>query len=128
MSSILLIEPDKLLAETYAEVLQAEGHEVVARAGAQSAIMAADEARPDIVVLELQLVEHSGIEFLYEFRSYAEWQSIPVIIHSQVPPAEFMGGQKILEGELSVDTYLYKTRTSLRELAAAVREQLAVEA
>jgi len=128
MARILLIEPDKLLAETYAEVLRAEGHQVVVRAGAQAAVTAADEARPDIVVLELQLVEHSGIEFLYEFRSYAEWQKIPVIIHSQVPPAEFMGSQKILKHELGVNTYLYKTRTSLRELAAAVKELLVVEA
>lgn len=128
MASILLIEPDKLLAETYAEVLRSEGHDVTVRAGAQAAIMAADETRPDIVVLELQLVEHSGIEFLYEFRSYAEWQSIPVIIHSQVPPAEFMYSREILERELGAGTYLYKTRTSLRELTRAVREQLAVEA
>ncbi len=66
MAQILLIEPDRLLAETYAQSLTGGGHRVVACAGAQAAIHAADQDCPDIVILELQLVEHSGVEFLYE--------------------------------------------------------------
>jgi two-component system phosphate regulon response regulator PhoB len=73
MANILLIEPDRLLAEIYQRALSSEGHNVVVCAGAQSAILSADQSTPDLVILELQLVEHSGIEFLYEFRSYSEW-------------------------------------------------------
>src|SRR5665213_2102299 len=100
MARILLIEPDRRLAETYAKALVAAGHKVTARAGAQSAITAADGAKPDLVILELQLIEHSGVEFLYEFRSYPEWQDIPVLIHSGVPAGEFTDSWQIMGQEL----------------------------
>ncbi|HEY5152924.1 MAG TPA: response regulator [Candidatus Saccharimonadales bacterium] len=128
MARILLVEPDRLLARTYSQALNGDGHEVVAAAGAQAAVSAADAAGPDLVILELQLVEHSGIEFLYEFRSYPEWQGIPVVIHTGVPPAEFADSLQILRAELGINIYLYKPRTSLRELVANVREQLSVPA
>lgn len=127
MAKILLIEPDRVLADIYMKTLEDHKHRVTACAGAQASISAADRRAPDLVILELQLVEHSGIEFLYEFRSYREWQNIPVIVHSQVPPAEFSGSEQLLRDELGVSAYLYKPRTSLRELLAAVR-QLAVPA
>ena len=120
--NVLLIEPDRVLAETYQKALEAAGHKIVVCASAQAAIFAADNAKPDIVVLELQLIEHSGIEFLYEFRSYPEWQDTPVIVHSQVPPAEFSASKDILEGELGVRAYYYKPLTSLRALLRAVNQ------
>ncbi len=128
MANILLIEPDKVLAEIYAAVLAADKHDVVTKATAQAAITAADHAKPDLVILELQLVEHSGIEFLYEFRSYLEWQAIPVLIHSQVPPGEFANSRQLLERELGVTDYLYKPRTTLDQLLTATRGQLSVPA
>lgn len=120
--NILLIEPDRVLARTYGQALTAAGHHVTGVPTAQAAISAADDHRPDAVLLELQLVEHSGIEFLYEFRSYPEWQDIPVIIHSTVPPAEFQASQTILQHELHVTAYLYKPRTSLQRLIRSLDE------
>jgi DNA-binding response OmpR family regulator len=128
MARILLIEPDRLLAGIYAKSLAAAKHRVTISATAQAAITAADRQRPDLVILELQLVEHSGIEFLYEFRSYPEWQGIPAIVHSLVPPAEFSGSEQLLRDELGVAAYLYKPRTSIRDLLAAVRDRLQVPA
>lgn len=128
MPNVLLIEPDRRLAETYRQALAAAGHDVTAVNGAQSAIMAADATKPDLVILELQLVEHSGIEFLYEFRSYLDWQAIPVIIQSQVPPGEFNDSRQLLDQELGVKAYLYKPQTTLRQLLAQVDEFTPVEA
>lgn len=121
---ILLIEPDRVLAGAYVEALQSAGYQVNAASTAQAGIMVADAIPPDLVVLELQLVEHSGIEFLYEFRSYPDWQSVPVLIHTHVPPAEFNDNGELLRQELGVREYLYKPRTSLSRLVASVREQL----
>lgn len=128
MAQILLIEPDRVLAESYVQALLHDGHEVQAAGGAQAAILSADAITPDLVVIELQLVEHSGIEFLYEFRSYREWQDTPVIIQSNVPKGEFADNWQLLKEELGVQGYLYKPRTSLEELLAMVREQLPVAA
>lgn len=119
--NILIIEPDKLLATTYAQALHAAGHQPICCTNAQQAVFAADAQTPDVVLLELQLVSHSGIEFLYEFRSYPEWQNIPVVILSQVPPAEFLSSWDVLSGELGVAQYLYKPHTSLKKLQQIVQ-------
>jgi DNA-binding response OmpR family regulator len=128
MADILVIEPDRVLAETYYEALTSAGHGVVVTPSAQTAIMVADEINPDIIVLEIQLIEHSGIEFLYELRSYADWQNIPVIIQTQVPPGEFAGNRRLLKKQLGITTYLYKPQTSLRQLVGAVAEYLPARA
>lgn len=127
MASILLIEPDRILADTFCLGLQKAGHQVSVCATAQAAIMAADRQLPEVVILELQLVEHSGIEFLYEFRSYAEWQNIPAIILSHVPPAEFNQSAEILKQELKIADYLYKPSTDLAKLTQAVAQLLPVK-
>jgi DNA-binding response OmpR family regulator len=125
MVKILLVEPDRPLAKTYASALQSAGHAPGVSGGAQAAILAADHIKPDLVILELQLVEHSGIEFLYEFRSYDDWQATPVIIHSHVPQNEFAGSLDVLKSQLGVSVYLYKPQTSLKDLILAVQDELA---
>lgn len=124
--NILLVEPDMILAKTYFRALTAANHTVICCTNAQQAIFAADKHAPDLVLLELQLVSHSGIEFLYEFRSYAEWQNIPVIVLSQVPPAEFMDSWELLQGELGVTEYLYKPHTTLVKLLQTVEQFVVV--
>jgi len=123
MNRILLIEPDRVLAEIYKRALEADGHTSVTTVNsAQTAITAADQHRPDLVILELQLIEHSGVEFLYEFRSYPEWQGVPVLVQTMVPFNEFRDNWHLLQDELGVGAYLYKPHTSLRQLQTYVRE------
>jgi DNA-binding response OmpR family regulator len=126
MSKVLLVEPDRLLADTYRQAFERQGHQVMMCAGAQSAIYGADKRRPDVVVLELQLIGHSGIEFLYEFRSYVDWQTIPVIILTNVPAGEFSGSWEFMREELGVQAYHYKPLTSLQTLISAITEALVV--
>lgn len=127
MANILLIEPDRLLAQIYYEALIGDSNNVFVASGAQTAVIAADKQLPELIILELQLVEHSGIEFLYELRSYPEWQTIPVILNTNVPPSEFNDTSGILREELGVAHYLYKPATSLDKLLSVVRERSAVE-
>ena len=113
---IVLIEPDRLLADIYRQTLEAAGHEVIPVRGAQAGIMAVDFLQPDIIITELQLVGHSGLEFLYELRSYAEWQTIPVVIQTSVPPSEFNANRDLLTDQLGVTAYLYKPQSTLADL------------
>lgn len=116
---ILLIEPDKMFADNYRYVLEQAGHTVSWQPTAQSAIHQADHYKPDLIVLELQLPAHNGVEFLYELRSYPEWQQIPVIVLSLVPREAVAGSSNLLE-QLGVKGFLYKPQTKLRQLIAAV--------
>ena len=126
MANILLIEPDRVLAAIYYEALTNAGHQVMVALGAQTAIMSADKQLLDLIILELQLVEHSGIEFMYELRSYTEWQNIPLVVQTIIPPAEFNESTGIMGEELGVIQYLYKPSTSLKKLIETVSAQLAV--
>lgn len=116
---ILLIEPDKILSRTYTAALEREGHTVVTTASAQAAIHLADTKTPDVIVLELQLPYHNGVEFLYEFRSYHEWLHIPIIVQTFVPLSEF-DHIPTFPKELGVTRRLYKPITSLQQLCQAV--------
>ncbi len=127
MAYILLLEPDPKLAGLYASALRLRQHEVVVVATAQDAIRAADTTKPDVVVMELQLTAHSGIEFLYEFRSYTDWRAVPVIVVSHVPPTEFATSSQLLK-RLGVSAYHYKPRTDLRTLTHAIDTIVTVKA
>lgn len=117
--NVLLIEPDSKLAKTYTAALREAGHTVIHCLHAQDAVHASDRARPDVVVLELQLRKHGGMEFLYEFRSYGEWQDIPVILLTMVPDSAFAVSKAGLR-QLGVVNYLYKPSTTLGQFVETV--------
>ncbi|MEX1995296.1 MAG: response regulator [Candidatus Saccharimonadales bacterium] len=123
MSNILLIETDKLLAQNIQQILEAQGHSVDWQVEPQEAITRADTTKPDLVILDLILAERSGIEFLYEFRSYPDWQALPAIIFTNIPAEEL---QACAEGfsQLNVVEVLYKPTTSLKKLANTVDQAL----
>lgn len=125
MTNVLLIEPNTLLATTYRQLLEHAGFAVTVVLGAQAAINAADKCAPHIVVMELQLAGHSGLEFLHEFRSYSDWQRVPVIVHTVLNPTQWTFAREPLQRELGVTAFLYKPQTSLEELLRRVRAALA---
>ena len=126
MAHVLLLEPDAVLASSYQNALAHAGHTVSVVHGAQAAVSAADQQTPDVIILELQLSNHSGIEFLYEFRSYPEWQTIPVVVQSFIPEREFAASKVLMRNELGVVAYLYKPRTSLHQLTQVINEHAAI--
>lgn len=123
MAQILLVEPDTILAKTYAASLQRSGHHILRAQDAQSAINATDSVTPDCIVLEIQLPHHNGVEFLYELRSHADWQSIPVIILSQLA-VDRIGLDEAKMTELGVRAFCYKPETNLTTLITMIDETL----
>lgn len=119
--NVLLIEPDKKLALIYKNSIEAAGHVVASTAHAQQAIHAADTFELDVVVLELQLAAHNGIEFIYEFRSYSEWVSVPVIFLTMVTPSSLQITKEMMSS-LGIEDILYKPATNLRQLTDAIEQ------
>lgn len=124
---ILLIEPDTILAQIYIAALEKAGHSVSYVMGAEAAIHTADRKKPDVVVLEMQLTRHSGVAFLQEFRSYADWLDIPVLLHTVIPSLELQNFDAAL-GEMGVKETLYKPHTTLGQLVSAVERCTPVSA
>jgi two-component SAPR family response regulator len=123
---VLLLEPDRLLAQTYERALQTAGHTVTSCARAQTAVYYADDIEPDVVVMELQLAGHSGIEFLYEFRSYTDWQHVPIIILSHVPRNEFANNWENFREQLNIFEYHYKPISTLKMLITSVNDAVQI--
>lgn len=125
MAHVLLIEPDAVLARTYMQALQHVGYTVAHARSAQDAVNEADDTLPDLVVMELQIAMHDGIEFLQEFRSYPEWQRIPVVINTSITPAVLAPVLHALAHDLGVTTCLYKPHTTLQQFISTVNQHIA---
>lgn len=117
---ILLVEPDSVLAQSYMTGLQAAGHMVDHAQSAQAAVHCADEHTPDCAIVSLEMARHNGIEFLYEFRSYGEWQDVPAILLTSLPTPELLR-DGVLRTQLKVHTVLVRSQTSVADLARAVQ-------
>lgn len=112
MANILLIESDIVLANTYGQALRRAGHDVMWCITAHQGILGADDTTPDLVIVEPQLAEHGGIEFLYEFRSYPEWDDIPVVVFSRLPVDEVALTRASMD-DLGIVAFWHKSRYSL---------------
>lgn len=121
MPQILLIESDSILAKATIKALTSAGHEVTWHVDPQAATDSADKKSPDLVIIDLMLGGRSGVEFLYEFRSYPEWRVLPVIIYSSIEPEEFYQSSFGFS-ELGISHYHYKPTTSLAQLAESVKQ------
>lgn len=123
MSKVLILESDLVLAQNVASVLDSSGIKSVISADPQSAIDEMDQNKISVIVMEVILAGRSGIEFLYELRSYPEWRDVPVIIFSQVNADDIAISRNSLE-ELGVTHCIYKPNVTLAELTRVVKELL----
>lgn len=119
MKHVLFVEPDAMVASLYTEALRSHGYEVARAKSAQQAVAEADKQLPDIIVLELQLARHNGVEFLYEFKSYTEWQDVPIIVLTALPARELEKYASLAE-QLQVAAVLRKSETSAAMLVKMV--------
>lgn len=121
-NDILLVEPDIILAKTYTQSLKNVGYQVDYIGGAQQAITAIDKAKPKLIIMELQLKTHNGIELLYELRSYPDTMQMPIILLTFVPESIIQN----LKKQFNIVAYLYKPQTSLEKLLKTVEEAISV--
>jgi DNA-binding response OmpR family regulator len=124
MAQILIIEADHLLAGSLQTFLKAAGHQTTWHVDLQLAMDALDKKKPNLLILDLLLPGRSGTEFLYELRSYPDWQSLPVVVFSSVSEAELGLSAPTALRQLNIANYFYKPQTSLAKLAQAIERIL----
>lgn len=116
---VLVIEPDRIIRHTYRAALADAGHAVTEAANAQEAVQAADAQTPEVILLDIDMAKHNGIEFLYELKSYPEWHHIPVILLVSRSQYE-LSKHAVLRQQLSVKHVFVKSQLSLALLCEAV--------
>lgn len=121
--SVLVVEPSKDLADILKQALKISGIKSSVAHSAQSGITTADKVKPKLVLLELLMNDHNGLEFIHEFKSYQDWFDIPIIIYSEIA-LEQLAIEPGMMNDMNIIKYFYKPKTSLSELTDFVSETL----
>jgi signal transduction histidine kinase/CheY-like chemotaxis protein len=79
-ATILLVDDDDGVRDTYAEALRFGGHDVVSCASAFDALARCKDGRIDLVITDLSMTEMSGLDLASEVKEYDA--SLPVILFS----------------------------------------------
>ena len=115
-ADILVVDDDPTVAEVVATYLRRAGHRVRMAADGPSAVAAATESLPDLLVLDLMLPGFDGFEVHRRIRRLGQ---VPVIMLT----ARGEESDRILGLELGADDYVTKP-FSPRELALRVKSLL----
>jgi len=122
---ILIVEPSKYLGGLIKEAFESAGLKSEVANSAQQAVHIADKLDSiEAVTIELLLPKHNGLEFLYEFRSYEDWNDTPIIIYSHLSDEELKIGHN-LSDEMGIFARLYKPSTTLKTLVLITQASIA---
>jgi response regulator of citrate/malate metabolism len=121
MSKILLVEDDAWLSELYESAI--DEHEVVCAGTADQALETLDNGDIDLVLLDMFLPDHNGIELIHEIASYEDTADIPIIILSAVHTSDF-GLKKERMKHYGVVEYLYKPEVKPAQVRECVNKHL----
>ena len=103
LASILIVDDDEAVTQTFARMLELEGYTVRTAMTAETGLREADEYHPDAIILDLRMPLVDGLGFLRRLRARAGQQDTPVAI---------VTGDYFLDDAVS---------TELRELGAELK-------
>jgi DNA-binding response OmpR family regulator len=113
MATILLVEDEHELSSLVRRHLEGEGHRVVQAFDGPSALIAAEQERPDLVILDWMLPGLDGLEVCRRVRRRS---IVPILMLT----ARVEEVDRVLGLEVGADDYLTKP-FGIRELLARVR-------
>ncbi|RMG95106.1 MAG: response regulator [Deltaproteobacteria bacterium] len=122
MHTILIVEDDPVSAEVLSTYLEAHGYETrTARTGPE-ALQMYKTARPDLMLVDVQLPYRNGFEVTHEIRKMPEGRDVPVVLMSAVYTSAERGkayaakglrAQDFLVKPFDLDTMLTRVRELL---------------
>jgi CheY-like chemotaxis protein len=78
--TVLIVDDDHFVTETFARTLKLAGYDVVTATTAPAAVQAATVRPPDLILLDLHLPSTNGLALLRELRSVPDQQATPVAV------------------------------------------------
>jgi two-component system phosphate regulon response regulator PhoB len=118
-AKVLVVEDEEPISQLLTYNLQKEGFTVASAADGDDAIIALEESRPDIVLLDWMLPNVSGIELCRQIRTRAATRDIPVIMLTARGEEE----DRVRGLDVGADDYVTKP-FSMSELVARMRAVL----
>jgi CheY-like chemotaxis protein len=80
MASLLIIDDDWAVVDTFSRMLRLEGYQVYTASGADEGLDEAEQHTPDAILLDLRMPLVDGLEFLRRLRARATLRDTPVVI------------------------------------------------
>lgn len=77
--TILIVEDDVLSMKLETDLLQAHGYDILQSVDGKDALSLAREHHPDLIIMDIQLPEISGMEYTKMLKADEELKDIPVL-------------------------------------------------
>lgn len=78
--TILIVDDDHSVADTFSRMLKLEGYGVVAALSAEAGLELADNVQPDAIILDMRMPITNGLQFLRLIRARPHLVNVPVAI------------------------------------------------
>ena len=78
--TILIVDDDLSVADTFARMLKTEGFNVATAVNAEAGLELADHVRPNAIILDMRMPITNGLQFLRVLRGKPHLVEIPVAI------------------------------------------------
>jgi len=78
--TILIVDDDRSVADTFARMLKLEGYGVATALSAEAGLVLADSVRPHAIILDMRMPITNGLQFLRTIRSKPHLVEVPVAI------------------------------------------------
>jgi DNA-binding response OmpR family regulator len=78
--TILIVDDDSSVVDTFSRMLQLEGFGVAAALSAEAGLELADNVRPDAIILDMRMPITNGLQFLRLVRSRPHLVDVPIAI------------------------------------------------
>jgi len=82
MKKVLIIEDDQIIANVYRNKFAVEGYQAEAVFDGESGLKTMRTFQPDVMLLDLILPKMSGVDFIKQVRSEADFAKVPIIVFS----------------------------------------------
>src|SRR5207237_2984415 len=79
-ATILIVDDDEGVTQTFARMLRLEGYHVHTAVTAETGLRQAERSRPDAIILDLRMPLVDGLGFLRQLRAKSELTKMPVAI------------------------------------------------
>jgi two-component system, OmpR family, response regulator PrrA len=78
--TILIVDDDRSVADTFARMLRLEGFEVATAINAETGLELAENVRPNAIILDMRMPITNGLQFLRMVRAKPHLVEVPVAI------------------------------------------------
>jgi CheY-like chemotaxis protein len=120
MATILIVDDEFSLVDSISEVLQYEGHRVLAAATGAEGLEVLERERPDLILLDQMMPVLGGIEMLTRLRADVRHHDLVVVLMSAAPVRTVPGlsWEGLLRKPFDVGTLLQTVGEALKKAAA----------